>query len=116
MSYLRPYIAALLVGSTLCRAPAVLGVLLRGRVLAYIAEISYALYVIHHLLMFTWLGSGERLEKYLKRPLLLAATFALAHLSTFQYEHRCIAFGKRLSARLGVKEHLVQKPEATIER
>jgi peptidoglycan/LPS O-acetylase OafA/YrhL len=100
MNYLRPYAAALLVGSTLYRAPGMLGTLLKSRVLAYIAEISYALYVIHHLLMFTWLGSGERLEKYLKRPLLFAATFALAHLSTFQYEHRCIAYGKRLSMRL----------------
>jgi peptidoglycan/LPS O-acetylase OafA/YrhL len=68
-------------------------------VLGYIATVSYALYVIHHLLMFTWLGSGDKLVKYLKRPLLIAATFGLAHLSTFRFERRCMAWGKRLSAR-----------------
>jgi peptidoglycan/LPS O-acetylase OafA/YrhL len=98
MSYLRPYFAALLVGSTLSQAPARLASVLSSRVLAYVAAISYALYVIHHLLIFTWLGSGDRLEKYLKRPLLIATTFALAHASTFHVESRCIAAGKRLAA------------------
>lgn len=103
MNYLRPYVAALLVGSTLYATPPRLGLMLKSKLLAYIAEVSYALYVTHHLLMFTWLGTGERMEKYLKRPLLFAATFALAHVSTFQFEHRCIAFGKRLSARLATR-------------
>ena len=57
-------------------------------------------YVIHHLLMFTWLGEGDKWVKYLKRPLLFALTFALAHVSTFYYEQRWIEFGKRLSDRL----------------
>jgi peptidoglycan/LPS O-acetylase OafA/YrhL len=100
MNYLRPYVAALLVGSTLFAAPRRLAAVLGSRVLAYIAAVSYALYVIHHLLIYTWLGSGDRVVKYLKRPLLIAATFALAHASTFHFEQRCIAFGKRLSARL----------------
>jgi peptidoglycan/LPS O-acetylase OafA/YrhL len=100
MNYLRPYIAALLVGVTLVNPPPWLGALLKTRTLVYIATISYALYVIHHLFMYTWLGSGERLEKYLKRPLLLLATFALAHISTFHFEQRWIAFGKHLSTRL----------------
>lgn len=56
-----------------------------------------ALYVVHGLLTATWLGSGDDLVKYLKRPLLLAATFGLAHLSTFYFEARFIAWGKRLS-------------------
>jgi hypothetical protein len=38
--------------------------------------------------------------RYLKRPLLFAATFLLAHASTFYYEQRWIDFGKRLSARV----------------
>lgn len=100
LNYLRPYLAATLVGTTLFVPPPRLGALLRGRVLRYIAAISFALYVIHHLFMFSWLSSGEKMVKYLKRPLLLAATFALAHLSTFQYEKRWIEFGKRLSGRL----------------
>ena len=49
--------------------------------------------------METWLGSGDRLVKYAKRPLLFALTFALAHVSTFHYEARWIALGKRLTAR-----------------
>lgn len=97
-NYVRPYAAALLVGLTLGRPPAFAARVLTSRALAYVAEISYALYVIHHLLIFTWLGSGERLVKYAKRPLLIAATFALAHLSTFHFERHCIALGKRLSA------------------
>ena len=97
MNYLRPYVAASLVGVTLFGSPAALEHVLKTRTLAYIATISYALYVIHNLLAFTWLGSGERLEKYLKRPLLLAITFALAHISTFHYEKRWMALGKRLS-------------------
>ncbi len=100
MNYLRPYIAATLVGTTLFNPPPRLSKLLQARSLAYIATISYALYIIHHLLVFTWLGEGERLARYLKKPLLIAATFALAHVSTFYFEHRWIAAGKRLSTLL----------------
>ncbi len=100
MNYLRPYIAATLVGATLFDPPPRLSKLLQTRALAYIATISYALYIIHHLLVFTWLGEGERLARYLKKPLLIAATFALAHVSTFHFEHRWIAAGKRISTLL----------------
>jgi peptidoglycan/LPS O-acetylase OafA/YrhL len=98
-NYLRPYLAAMLVGTTLYRPPEHVARVLRSRFLAYIAAISYALYVFHGILANTWLGNGAKLAIYLKRPLLLGATFALAHVSTFQYEHRWIEFGKRLSAR-----------------
>jgi peptidoglycan/LPS O-acetylase OafA/YrhL len=103
-NYLRPYLAALLVGTTLYRPPERVGAVLRSRGLRYIAEISFALYVFHGLLVHTWLGDGDKVAKYLKRPLLIAATFALAHVSTFQFEHRWIEFGKRLSARLRRRE------------
>ena len=66
----------------------------------YIAEISYALYVIHPLTMAGWLGSGDTLEKYLKRPICFALTFGLSHLSTFRMERLFIAWGKHLSHRL----------------
>ncbi len=103
-NYARPYVAALLVGSTLDAQPSGLTKILKSRFLAYIAAISYALYIIHHLLAFTWLGTGEtKLAKYAKRPLLFAATFALAHLSTFQFERPLIGLGKRLSSRLRVQ-------------
>lgn len=99
MNYLRPYLAALLVGSTLLR-PGILARCLDNRPLAYIAGISYALYVIHPLLAASWLGSGPVIEKYAKRPLLFAALFLIAHLSTHAFERRFIALGRRLSDRM----------------
>jgi peptidoglycan/LPS O-acetylase OafA/YrhL len=86
LQYFRPYAASLLVGSSLTNAPRWLEVILVTRVMTYIAEISYALYIIHGVLSHTWLGGGDKLEKYLKRPLLFGTTFALAHLSTRYFE------------------------------
>lgn len=99
-NYLRPYLAATLVGTTLFNNKTPLAALLTNSTLSYIAAVSYALYVLHPLLVHTWLGSGEILEKYLKRPLLFGSLFFLAHVSTFYFEHRWIAFGKRLAGRL----------------
>jgi peptidoglycan/LPS O-acetylase OafA/YrhL len=99
LDYARPYLAATLVGVTLVRRESYLNPLLRTRILAYIAEISYALYVLHPVLGATWLGTGNILVKYAKRPLLFLVLFAAAHASTFWYEHRWIEWGKRLSAR-----------------
>lgn len=99
-NYLRPYLGAALVGRTLFAPPPRLAAFLEGRVLRYIATVSFALYVLHGVLLNTWLGSGDKLVKYLKRPLLLLATFGLAHLSTFYFEQRWIDFGKRWSKRL----------------
>jgi peptidoglycan/LPS O-acetylase OafA/YrhL len=95
LQYLRPYAAAMLVGVTLSRVPAQVGRLLTSRVMAYIATVSYALYVIHNILAGTWLGTGATIEKYLKRPLLLAATFLLAHGSTFFFERPILALANR---------------------
>jgi peptidoglycan/LPS O-acetylase OafA/YrhL len=100
MNYLRPYVAATLVGTTLFNPPAALARVLKSRSLAYIAAISFALYVLHHIFMYSWLGGGDKIVMYAKRPLLVAATLLLAHVSTFQFERRCINFGKRVSARL----------------
>ncbi len=99
---LKPYIAMLMIGSSMFMARSSrLVQVLEGRTLGYLAEVSYALYVIHGCLMATWLSSGDKLVKYLKRPLFLAATFALAHLSTFQFEHRCTELGRRWAGRGG---------------
>lgn len=84
--YLRPYFAALLVGSTLYKEVGFWIDFLGLKVLAYLAITSYALYVIHPFLVHTWLGEGDTIEKYLKRPLLFVVLFILAHLSTFYYE------------------------------
>ena len=86
MMYFRPYAASFLVGATLTHAPERLRRVLVSRPMAYVAEVSYALYVIHGVLSATWLGSGDKLVKYLKRPLLFGATFLLAHISTRYYE------------------------------
>jgi peptidoglycan/LPS O-acetylase OafA/YrhL len=100
LHYLRPYLAAALIGATLFNKESSLAPALNNRVLVYVATISYALYVIHPFLMSTWLGSGEGLEKYAKRPLLFAVLFVAAHISTFYYEKRWIALGKKLSQKL----------------
>lgn len=99
--YLRPYFAALLIGNTLLNQGTKINLLLDARILVYIASISYALYVLHPLLASSWLGSGNLIEKYSKRPLLLIGIFMCAHLSTFYYEHKAIALGKKLSLRIG---------------
>ena len=100
LNYLRPYFAAALVGRTLFDPPAQVIAFLENRVLRYFATISFALYVLHGLLLNTWLGEGEKLVKYLKRPLLLIVTISMAHLSTHYFEQRWIELGKRWSARL----------------
>lgn len=86
MMYLRPYAAAFLVGASIGNCPATLRRILVSRPMVYVAEVSYALYVIHGVLSATWLGAGDKTVKYLKRPLLFGATFLLAHVSTRYYE------------------------------
>ncbi len=103
MNYLRPYLAALLIGSTILHPNRAIAPWLNNRVLVYLAAVSYALYVIHPLLAGTWLGSGDVIVKYLKRPLLFVVLFALAHLSTFYYEHWWMANGKSLIKKLKLK-------------
>jgi peptidoglycan/LPS O-acetylase OafA/YrhL len=100
INYLRPYIGMLLVASTLfSERHGWLQNCLRSRGLAYVAGISYALYVFHGVLGHTWLGQGETFEKYAKRPLLFLVTLALAHLSTRYYESYWIGLGKKLTRR-----------------
>ena len=101
MQYLRPYAAALLVGSSLANAPLWLDRVMTSRPMVYIAEVSYALYVFHGVLVHTWLGTGDLIEKYLKRPLLFAATFALAHLSTRYFERPITRAVRRASNATG---------------
>jgi len=97
LSYIRPYIAMLLIGSTLFGSPTDwANILLKNRFLLYSASISYALYIIHGGLRHTWLGEGETIEKYMKRPVLFIVIFLLAHISTFYYECHWIKFSKHL--------------------
>lgn len=101
--YLRPYLAAAAVGTSLYSMPEWLAGLLGSAPARYVANISYALYVIHGMLGATWLGgeTASKSARYARRPLLIAATFVLAHLSTRYYERRWIEAGKALSRRSG---------------
>jgi peptidoglycan/LPS O-acetylase OafA/YrhL len=99
LQYFRPYLASTMIAASLVNAPPLLARVFEHRIAAWIATISYALYIIHGVLMDTWLGSGGTIEKYLKRPLLIGTTFLLAHLSTYKFEQPCIALAKRLTSR-----------------
>jgi peptidoglycan/LPS O-acetylase OafA/YrhL len=97
MNYFRPYLAALLIGITLFAPHGKVHAVLSSRFMEYLANISFAVYIIHPLLIHSWLGSGDILERYLKRPLLFVVLLLLAHLSTFYYEKKMVAIGRRLS-------------------
>ncbi len=86
LNYVRPYLAMIVIGSTILFSGGMFSSILKSQRLAYIANISFALYMIHHVLAHTWLAEGDTFERYSKRPLLFIATFALAHLSTFYFE------------------------------
>jgi peptidoglycan/LPS O-acetylase OafA/YrhL len=103
LNYVRPYLGAATVGTSLYAAPDWMRRLWTGAPARYVAEVSYALYVFHGMLTATWLG-GEGASKmvlYARRPLLIAATFAVAHVSTFYYERRFTDLGRRLARRMG---------------
>jgi len=99
LDYLRPYFVATMVGSSLqyVSKPTTTRHL-EAKWLAYIAAISYALYILHPIVDWGWLGSGSKAIKYAKRVPELAAVFGLAHLSTFYYEDFWIRKGKDWSA------------------
>lgn len=101
LSFLRPYAAAAFVGALLMQPGHRLSRVLCGPAFAYIASVSYALYVWHLPLAATWLGSGDLWTKYLKRPLLLLVVFGIAHVSTFQVERRFNELAKRIGAGRG---------------
>lgn len=98
-NYLRPYFAALLVGTTLYHKNTYWNFVLESAPLAYLATVSYALYVWHQPFHAGWWNEGGKLTEYLlKRPLGFILTFAIAHFSTFYLERYWINLGKRLSA------------------
>lgn len=114
LAYFRPYFCAIMIGASLYNAPSWARRLAERRWTTYIAQTSYALYVFHGIFAATWLGSGDVLIKYLKRPLLFLATCVSAHLSTFHYERRWNAWGRRLAERPSVSAaaHGTHNPRA----
>ena len=100
MNYPRPYFAATLVGIAMHARFGVLSAILESRPAAYIARISYALYIWHLLMVFAWMNAGSDMVRYLlKRPVSYALTWAVAHGSTFWWEARFQRLAKRLTAR-----------------
>jgi peptidoglycan/LPS O-acetylase OafA/YrhL len=114
LNYARPYLAALLIGSTILRSQDSLQRLLCGRPLAYLAQISYALYVIHPLTYAGWLGEGDVTVRYTKRIGSFIMSFLFAHLSTFYYEKNWIDFGHHLAARVDTRSSKQWHAEKTI--
>jgi peptidoglycan/LPS O-acetylase OafA/YrhL len=97
LQYARPYSSAMVLATSLMLEEGWLLWVLASRPLRYIAEISYALYVIHPVTAWGWMNEGSPVQRYLlKRPLSFIATFVLAHLSTFYFERKWIDFGKSL--------------------
>ena len=114
LNYFRPYFAAALIASTSFAQCTILSRILVNKTLRYLAEISYALYVIHPLTTAGWLGQGDTALRYCKRIISFALTFGFAHLSTRYFERYWIAYGHRaasaLVARNFNKEALRREP------
>jgi peptidoglycan/LPS O-acetylase OafA/YrhL len=98
LDYARPYLCACMVGITITRPIRYWTPVLESRAAAYIAQVSYAVYIVHHFTLFGWLGSGHGMEKYLKRPICFLITFSVAHLSTFYFERIFIDWSHRFAA------------------
>ncbi|WP_440980132.1 acyltransferase family protein [Sphingomonas pseudosanguinis] len=107
--YLRPYMAASIVGLSLAMERGWLARLLGGAVLRYIARISYALYVLHPLTYAGWMGSGDVAVRYTKRIGSFVLAFAGAHLSTFYLEKPLTRLGHRIAS--GAKRHRAPAPD-----
>jgi peptidoglycan/LPS O-acetylase OafA/YrhL len=84
---LRAYPALLLVGALMRTERKLITAVLTSRPMAYVAKISYALYVVHPIAASGILHGGDKVILYLvKRPITFAIAFAVAHWSTFHYE------------------------------
>jgi peptidoglycan/LPS O-acetylase OafA/YrhL len=110
MLYLRPYAGALVLTSAIYALDDVAERLLVNRPMAYIAEVSYALYIFHGMLTSTWLGSGVAWEKYVKRPVLFGVTFGLAHISTFYFEKPVTKWARLWSAKARIGTSKLEQP------
>ena len=97
VNYLRPYFSAAMIGISVLRPLGPLSRALESRSASYLAQISYALYVLHPYSMSGWLGAGAGWEKYAKRILCFALTFAGAHISTFSFERPINRWAHRMT-------------------
>jgi peptidoglycan/LPS O-acetylase OafA/YrhL len=86
LQYLRPYATGAILMVILSHQDTMLSRLLSCAPLQYIANISYALYVIHPVTYMGWMHEGSFWPRAFKRLASFAMTFSLAHLSTFYWE------------------------------
>jgi peptidoglycan/LPS O-acetylase OafA/YrhL len=98
LNFARPYLTSTMVGITIVRTVPFLSPALVARPARYIAGISYALYIFHPFTTHGWLGSGEGIAKYVKRPICFALSFGGAHLSTYYYERPINRWAHRFAA------------------
>jgi peptidoglycan/LPS O-acetylase OafA/YrhL len=97
LQYARPYFSAAVLAVSIGLVPSLLRSALTSRPARWVAEVSYALYVIHPITSHGWMNEGSLLERFLiKRPVSFALTSLIAHISTFYYERFWIALGKKL--------------------
>jgi peptidoglycan/LPS O-acetylase OafA/YrhL len=96
LQYARPYTAALVVVAAIWTNPGTIKSYLSSGPAHYVAEISYALYVIHPVTAYGWMNEGSTQVRYLlKRPASFLIMFWLAHLSTFYWENIWTARAKK---------------------
>jgi peptidoglycan/LPS O-acetylase OafA/YrhL len=87
LQYLRPYATGAVLWVALGLSQGWMRAFLVSRPMAYVADISYGLYIIHPITAHGWMNEGSLVERYLiKRPISIAVTFALAHFSRFTWE------------------------------
>lgn len=87
LQYARPWVSALLLAFTIWSIDGPILFCLRSTAARYIAEISYALYIVHPLTAYGWMNEGSASVRYLvKRPISFLLMFGLAHASTFYWE------------------------------
>jgi len=116
LNYLRPYLASAVVGATLLRPDMSLSAGLRQKWLAYLASISYALYVFHPGMSFGFLGSGTKVVKYAKRVPGFILILVMAHLSTKYYEAYWINLGRRMTGDSGSRKPPSAPPSRKIRK
>ena len=107
---MRPYLGALLVGVLIFNTSSPSIRFLSSDRWQWLSKHTYALYLIHPFLMLTWLGSGDKMVMYMKRPLLFVVLFVLAYLSTRYYEKFFIKLGKRWVARREERRYGIANP------
>lgn len=98
--YVRPYLAAALVGLLLHSRIGIIHSVLESHAARHIANISYALYIYHPLMIWGWFNSGNLAERYLfKRPISYVMTWVAAYLSTRFWEKPWQSAARRILVR-----------------